>query len=57
MYSVFCQSIFKMKSITFFFSAGKGTFYSTSFNLTKINDSNVPPPILNFIRWISLVVL
>ena len=49
MYSVFCQSIFKMKNITFFYSLGKGTLCSISFNLTQINDSNIPP-ILNFIR-------
>lgn len=55
MYSVFCQSIFKMKNTTFFFSLEKRTFCSTRFNLTKINDSYAPP-ILNSIRWISLLV-
>ena len=48
MYSVFCQSIFKIKNTTFFFSLEKRTFCSTRFNLTKINDSYAPP-ILNSI--------
>ena len=39
MYSVFCQSIFKMKNITFFFSLEKRDTLLGMLQSTKINDS------------------